>query len=830
MYGDDGDFKKGKAKPIAALVVVLAVVGVGGALLSVGVDKDAENLAPDLAAVEKKRVLVLPEQEQITLWRKYAAATTSSYLKEEALKRLAWANDPTGIDLAIAALQDPLQKIRSQAALALVEYGSAAEKAKPALLQALKEAGPESKPQIAWALVTLKESSAFSEIMALYRSGALSKVQRLGGGLAFDPEKLVALISLDQLASMHKDESPSVRQLVATVLSRQADAKYTDQLVSLVKDTDKSVAHQAAPGLGKIGDAKAREPLVEALRGLKAEERLEYLEALRNGIGASGLVLALETVSTDTKTREWHQTEQIFKMIDELQDPSGADALVAYLEKNNHPHWQFRVGQALASVGDLRAVPILARRLRQDEMKIYGDETDYEQLLKRDNKERVISARMLSDLAVIHPDKLDVIREQSEQAVWGWITALPMPHANGLRALSAMGSKVHLAKLQKWADPKEALPLEGQQPPMPDAWVIAQSALRYLGRMKDSWGTLEKQLTRRDPKLDITQDALNGGGIAILGMSLRALGFGAADGMSEWGDNRGVKPLMKFIEEPKEHEEARHEACMALAWVSTDEDMVNIAKKIQEYGGSDPKQQTIRQCYLETLVQRPIPGTAGALLPLLKSDLELSLRHQIARAIGKAGVSGDVETKLQELLKDESLMLDAGLALMLGGTQDVAARSLAALADAPPEALSELQEMWYKSFGYWSNSDLEQGHVFRFVDNAVAMSRVEIKDAPQAWARVQLTRQFDNLMFDNGPHSFTRVVLRAKLMQMATGDNATKRASAIRTLKFMKEQGALLALRDAPGEAGTLAKAAYHELMNPAIVAGVRTIEEEGKN
>jgi hypothetical protein len=218
------------------------------------------------------------------------------------------------------------------------------------------------------------------------------------------------------------------------------------------------------------------------------------------------------------------------------------------------------------------------------------------------------------------------------------------------------------------------------------------------------------------------------------------------------------------------------------------------------------------------------------LLPLLKSDLELSLRHQIARAIGKAGVSGDVETKLQELLKDESLMLDAGLALMLGGTQDVAARSLAALADAPPEALSELQEMWYKSFGYWSNSDLEQGHVFRFVDNAVAMSRVEIKDAPQAWARVQLTRQFDNLMFDNGPHSFTRVVLRAKLMQMATGDNATKRASAIRTLKFMKEQGALLALRDAPGEAGTLAKAAYHELMNPAIVAGVRTIEEEGKN
>jgi hypothetical protein len=107
------------------------------------------------------------------------------------------------------------------------------------------------------------------------------------------------------------------------------------------------------------------------------------------------------------------------------------------------------------------------------------------------------------------------------------------------------------------------------------------------------------------------------------------------------------------------------------------------------------------------------------------------------------------------------------------------------------------------------------------------MSRVEIKDAPQAWARVQLTRQFDNLMYDNGPHSFTRVVLRAKLMQMAKGDNPQKRAGALRTLKFMKEQGALLALRDAPGETGALAKTAYHELMNPVNAVGVRTIEEK---
>lgn len=829
MYGEDGDFKKGKVKPVVAIVLLVVAAAAAVLFVAFGVEKDAEVLSPEKSAEEKKRILVLPEQEQIAEFRKYAAGDQSPYLKEEALKRLAWANDPTGIDLAIAALQDPEQKIRSQAALALAEYGAAAEKAKPALLEALKTAGPESKPQIAWALVVLKEPSAFTEIMALYRSGQLSKVQKLGGGLAFDPEKIVDLISIDQLASMHADESPAVRQLVATVLSREADPKYTDQLIALVKDTDKTVAHQAAPGLGKIADQRARQPLVEALTGLSAEERLAYLEALRDGIGTRGLVLALDTVSTETKTREWHQTEQVFTMIDKLADPMGGDALVAYAEKNQHPHWQYRVGQALAEVGDLRAVPLLARRLRQDTQKIYGDETDYEQLLKRDNKERVIAARMLADLAVLFPDKHAEIREQSENAVWQWVTSLPLPHANGLRALSAMGSQIHLAKLREWGDPKEALPLEGQQPPMPDAWVIAQSALRYLGWMKDerSWGVLEKQLRRRDPDLDVTQEALMGGGVAILGMTLRALGVGASDGFSEWGDNKAFKPLMNYILDPKEHEEAREHACMALAWVATDEEMVKVAETIEEHGGDDKKEQVIRWCLLETLVQRPVPGTASALLPMLKSGSELSLRHQVARAIGKAGLSADVTAKLFELLEDESLQLDAALALMLGGTPETAARALAVLADASPEALLELQELWYRSFGYWSHEDLDKGHIFRFVDNAVAMSRVEIRDAPQDWATVQLTRQFDNLMYDNGPHSFTRVVLRKKLIDMVKGSDVAKRNAALRTLKFMDEQGVLLALREEPGEVGQIAGEVYHDLMNPKITLGVKDIPKE---
>ena len=89
MYGEDGDFKKGKAKPVVALILLLAALGGVGAFIALGVEKDAATLSPEESAQAKKRILVLPEQEQVVEWRKWAAAAENSYLREEALKRLA---------------------------------------------------------------------------------------------------------------------------------------------------------------------------------------------------------------------------------------------------------------------------------------------------------------------------------------------------------------------------------------------------------------------------------------------------------------------------------------------------------------------------------------------------------------------------------------------------------------------------------------------------------------------------------------------------------------------------------------------------------------------
>ena len=829
----DGNFKKGRFGVGFIIIGLLAVGGIAAGL-AFGFKQDAEKMTVPEAMAKAKEIFVKPKTEQIPDWRKWAATEASAELKREALKQLAWAKDPEGVTLAAKALTDLNEGVQGDAAMCLASYGSPlGDGAKDALLAALKTVGPGAKPQVAWALVELGDARAFDQIMVLYRAGHLSQVQRLGGGMGFDPEKITRLVSLDKLASMASDESAAVRQLVASVLSANAAPKYTDTLIKLLGDSDQEIARQAAPGLGKIGDERARQPLLQALRGTDKESRTKYLEALRDGIGAQGLVLALDSISKDNEKSAWYQTREVFEYLKKLNDPRVGNWLAPYIETKPHIHWQTMAAIVMAMVGDPRGVPTLAKRLRMDPLKIYSDQHDWEMELKRDDNERVESARMIADLAQLHPEKVEEIKQQSEDALIFWIHELPSPHANGMRALAASGSKKDITAFRKWSNPDVALPKEGQQPPMPEEWVISQSALRYVGWLKDaeSWDVFEKMLKKRPKEIDATMDSLMQGGLAILGMTLRAVGKGAAEGMSEWGDPKGFKPMMEYIQDVKNNEQSRMDACAALAWVATDEDMLTVAKKIDEYKGTLKSDQFRRMCLLETLITRPVPGTAPALIGLINKDSLIETRHQLARAIGKAGLSDEVTGRLFEMMKDEALVNDAALALLLGGTPDVAARAVAMygtlFGDKSKPALEELQELWYRTFGYWSKDDLEKGRIFNWVDNAMAVSHVEINQTPQEWAPALLTKQFDNLLFDNGPHSFTRVVLRSRLYQMAKGTDAPKREGAIRTLEFMQEQGVLLALRDEEGPAGKLGREAYHRLLNPKVVAGMIKIDEE---
>ena len=828
MAEEEVSFKKGSLG-IKFVLIAIGIVVLAVGLLYVGLKREGEKMTIEQVVNEQKRVFKMPRDQQLEEWRKWASATHEFELQQQALLQLGWLEDKESIPIAMKALQQDDHRIRGVAAQVIAHFGTpAADGAKPLLKKALEEADASDEPQIAWALVELNTQESLDRVLSVYRAGHLAKVQRIGGGSAFDPEKLAKMAPPDKWMSYVKDESPSVRQLVATILSTNAEPKYTDALITLVQDADVDVAREAAPGLGRIGDEKARKPLLEALGKADKESRKKFLQALRDGIGGVGLVMALDAVDKTKPESNWHQTRVIFNMLETLADPRAGDALVAYIEKGPGRHWKTEAAMRLAEVGDPRAVPYLAERMRLNTVELYGDsELIEEKALARGDEERIVGARMLADLAKIHPDKIDTFREQAEEAVLFWISDMPQPHANALRFLANVNSEKARDKLREWSFPDEPLPREGQQPPMPQEWVVAQSALRYLGSMKDkpSWGKFVKQLDRRESEansVDVTMQSLMGGGLAILGMSLRAVGVGVADGFAEWGDTRAYEPLTEYIEDPKENEQSRVQGCFALGWVTPKDKITEIPEKITKFATTgDEKDQFIAACYSETLARAAMPEANAALTALLKPEMAPMLRLNIAQAIGFSGVRPEDEKALFDLLANPEVRNNAALALIVGGNEDQASRAVAAYGDFPEEALDQLRSDYYRVFGYWSDRDFEEGRLYRFVRNAEALRRVRVRKAPQEWAMYLLGRQFDNLQFDNGPHSMTRVVLRNKLRNAAMTGSPEVRTGALSTLRFMKEQGVLMALKSKGGDVGKEAGEALFLLMNPKVVIDV---------
>ncbi len=826
--GEEGDFKKGRARPAIVVLGLLLVAGGVGAV-AMGLKSSEQKLTPEQIVNIKKGIYVQTRAEQLPKWQQLAEQGTFE-LKQEALTQLVFLDDQkTAIALATKGLADIDHRVRGVAAQVVAAVGlPGADGARAATVKAFAEAKAEDKPQLAWALVALNEKSAFPKVLEVYKAGHLASVQRLGGGTAFDLEAFAAMQSPTEWANLVGDPNDAVRQLVAGILSKTGDKRYTDQLIKLVNDPKNDVAREAVSGLGKIGDPAALKPMLDALSRADKDDRQRFLEALRDGIGGHGLVLALGSVAKEPPERTKFQTKQIFDMLRALADPRAADQLAKYLETKPSVHWMTEAALRLAELGDTRAVPYLAERLRGDPLKLYDNQKDPE--YRRDDNERVVSARMLADLAVLHPEQGADLLTKAEDATMGWATEKPQPHANALRFLVAAGSKKVVPKLRDWASPKDPLPKAGESGGFPMSYETAQGALRYLGWAKDesSWATLERQLGRKDPAMDITQAGLQGAGLTMVAMVLRGLAVGSAQGFAQWGDKRAYPILLKVAEDDKQNEGAREAVCSAIAWVATDDQMKEIVGKAKASGGGDAKKAVTRSCFLETLTRRPSPAAAPELLAMIAKDTDPIVRHRAAIAVGWGGLDEATEKALMEKAKDKDLIEDAALALLLGGSPEAAARVVAMFGDVPKEVLDDLKQVYFDAFGFWSDEDLSKGRIYRWVANADRVATTRVRDTAQDWVRLRLGAQFNNLEYDNGPHSMTRVVLRYRLIELAKkGDPATKKG-AIETLKFMKEQGALMALRDVQGDTGQLAKRALFELMNPKAVLG-ETIPEAKK-
>ncbi len=815
--GGDDEFRP-KRSPLAIFAGIALVMGAGFGLYKAA-KSDHDKITPEQSAVIRKTLQAQPKATQLPEWRKYAAQDDAPLLQQEAFAQLAWVKDSEGLDLIVRGLANVDHRIRSRAAQALLEYGRDAEgKVKAPLLKALADADDSDKPQITWALATIGAEEAFDTTLTEYRAGHLGRLQRLNESPAFDTDVLSSMVGIDKLATQAGDANESVRQLVATVLSRTGDAKWTEVLIQLVADKSVDVAREAAVGLGKIGTDAATKPLVAALAKADKASRAKFLEALRDGIGTPGLVLALSTVSKDTADREKFQTKQLFDMMKELEDPRAGSSLESIANAADRPHWRVEAALRMAAVGDLRALPTLAWRLTKEPKELYDAKQDPEYL--RDDNERVYSARMIADLAVLYPDQVQDIRAKTERAVVQWATDLPQPHANALRALAAMGSKEGFEKIKAWADPPGALPKPGFTGQMPDNFSTAQSALRYAGwgrESDNSFALLTKQLGRKTPTLDITMEALQQGGIAILGMTLRALEVGACQGFAELQDARAVGPLKSFITDTAENEQSRLEGGAALGWIMSDAEADKIVDDVLALKKPDARKIVVRTSLLEALLRHGSVHSASKLLELLDPSVDLAVRHNVARVLGAGGLDPSLVPLLLEKAKVPDLRGSAVLALLLGGTEDDAQRAIAILNDGRPEELEDLKTAYEASFSFWTSRNYDHGDVARWTRNAEAATQVRLFGMYAEWPRSLLSHSLAGLEFDNGPHSLTRVQLRVRLMRDAKSADATKRANALSILQFTKERGVLLALRNEPEPLGSQARATYFRVMNPRL-------------
>jgi len=518
-------------------------------------------------------------------------------------------------------------------------------------------------------------------------------------------------------------------------------------------------------------------------------------------------------------TRRWHETRRLLAAMRALADPRGADALAGYVAnargfpgEPERVHRRTLAAFALAELGDLRALDALGARLELDPLEVYREEDPNHAELRRSDQERIIAARLIADLATLHPTEHERVRRATQEPLRRWIAAAPAPHANGLRALARMQIQEDaLSKqLRDWADPAGALPKPGALPPFEEKWVIAQSALRYTGALRDakSWAILEKQLARKPKAFDASMDSLISGGAAMLGMTVRALAAGAASGFAEWGDARATPLLLKHIDDDRQNEESRLQACHALGRVLDTKGEKEIVARLGKWkAAKDAATQFRLGCVLHALRVHPTAAATPLLLELAAGS-DASLVGNAARTLGYAELGADTERMLIARLSDARARHAAAVALLLGGSAGGAERAL----NATPESEVEgLREAYARGLDASVLDGSRLGTLLRWVRNARALATRE----PGRFATQQLAKQLGELEYDTGPGSLTRVVLRRRLLELARAGTPDERAGAVDTLELLGERGVLLALAEGSDTLGERAARAAAALRPP---------------
>jgi hypothetical protein len=566
-----------------------------------------------------------------------------------------------------------------------------------------------------------------------------------------------------------------------------------------VQPTPAPAAIEAAtPGRPALLDALARSD--------DARERALLLKKIAVELGAAGLVAALDFVKDAPEDRAWLERAAIFGTLHQLVDPRAGDAIVQWLESAPRPvHWQGEAGIALAEIGDLRGAPYLAERLRHEPAELYPPEAPWKVdpwATSREDRTRIVAARMLHDLAVLHPDAKDRLRAAAEDAVLAWVKSAKPPSQHAFDFLAAVGSTKALPELRAAAFPPERVRVDASDQPYPGmALDVAQGAASALGLARDepSYPKLLAEL-RRTRTVD-AQGAFGARGKALLAVKARGVRVGAARGLGRWGDPRATKPLVAVIEDASADDDVRLAACSALARCADAGAMASVLEKAKKLAAETPaRSQFLATCYARALAAHPAPGTA-ALAAAIAPGLRFGLADELARAVAASPIDAATERKLfdQLAVNESDVRRAAALALLLGGSREAAARAAASIAAFDPRALKTLRSAYRRSLAGLHDDDVPMETLLRWVENAEAAGRSQ---PTLGWLAADLASRLGVTVREA---SFA-VVIRHRLFELAKSSAPSARA-AVTALWLMRAGGALQALAELPGDVGQTAKA-----------------------
>jgi HEAT repeat protein len=883
---DEGDFKSGRFKPAYAIGGI-AVLGLIGAFIYFGKKAAETTLRPEEVHAEVRKILVRPLADQTKEWRRILEDPKSDLrMQQEAIFQLARLRDKESLPKFIKMLGEtdshPTTRVIS---MALLEFPRAdVQPAVPHLRKKLDAANNEDQPQIASALIYARDKDSFKKLFEIYKKDVMKSARSVDGSSSFDPEDFILLTDRGTFRGFSKDEQSGVRQLVATVLSGTAEKEDLSTLIELLKDKDIEVSSAAAVGIAKLNDPTASQLLVQKLGEAEKTDnetaRKRYVEALRNGIGGAGLVYALKVVPHEVADLE-SRGRFILEELRELADPASAPQYKEYLKDTSNPaHYRSQIALALADIGDADAVPYLAERMDKQGIgfncgaestpKCLSNNLGWKRQPPVDAdpvtfREQQFSAQDIGDLAILYPEKKGEFLSIAGPHIKKFNAWFPAPWLVASRALAYMGDQEtfdwckKIVKDQKYPD--HALVNLGD----PDPACGAQkdkgclifrmnefaTATRYVGYAGDATyvDTLGKWLERPKDKK---------GGEIRLSMAEMELaqnpGFrefllntaqAAADGLAEWGPSaaKASGKVLKLMKDKDHGMFPRMMAGRALGMIGTEKDLVDALKEAKASSDAD-----FKIAVLMAAQHRPTEPVVSAALDMLAPSSDpamLGVNAWAARVAGYGGTKGH-EERILKMLDEKETRGFAALAIALGGDDDLVRRGMVLFEqksraeDKWDGEINTLRSLYLDTFDSrgLTPDDVDSGRIFRFVRNANLMKRsgasdemAEGKASSHEWASIYLASGLKRLdMNATVPGGMDRLVLRYKLNKAAkTGDDATK-ALAINTLKFFKEQGSVMALRDEAGTTGELARKAFFELRHPELAMGAPGEKEKQKD